>query len=540
MIRAFAAPVALVLFSLSAPAAEQIPHLHKQGTATQLIVDGKPFVMLAGELHNSSSTGLVYMQQTWPRLKALNLNTVLAALPWEMVEPEEGKFDFTLIDATVEQARKHDMKLVFLWFGSWKNGVSSYCPEWVKRDTKRFPRAQGSSNRNTKDIITPLSAENMKADAKAFAAVMRHIKQIDGQQHTVIMMQVENEVGIKPELRDLSQLGDDTFAQRVPAELMAYLAKNKETLIPELRGHWEKAGFKPSGAWREVFGEGPQADEVFSAWYYARYINEVAKAGKAEYPLPMYANAWLRGSGKPGTYPTGGPLAHVMDIWRAAGSDIDFLAPDIYLSDFKGVCAEYTQSGNPLMIPEASPEEQSAARAFWAIAEHDAICFAPFGIDRMKPEHPLADSYAILRQLLPLITAAHGSDRMIGIYQQDRGHEQPEKPVAIGSWRASIRYSKKTALPAHGLIIQTKEDEFIVAGNGFEAGFSPTTPGPRNCGILSVELGHFEDGKWIGEMRLNGDETGANYRAKLPINEGNPFYEPSRPKILKVRVYRHD
>lgn len=532
----------LVLLTTAVSSAAEIPHLRKQGSATQLIVDGTPFVMLAGELHNSSATGLAYMQQAWPRLKAMNLNTVLATISWELVEPEEGKFDFALIDATIEQARKHDMKLVFLWFGSWKNGVSSYCPAWVKRDTKRFPRALGSSNRNTKDIITPLSENNMKVDARAFAAVMRHIRQVDEQHRTVIMIQVQNEVGIKPELRDLSQLGDDLFAQPVPAELMGYLAKHKDALIPELRAHWEKAGFKTAGTWREIFGEGPQADEAFSAWYYARYINEVAKAGRAEYPLPMFANAWLRGSGKPGTYPTGGPLAHVMDIWRAAGSDIAFYAPDIYLADFKGVCAEYTQSGNPLMIPEARTDDEAVARAFWAIAAHDAICFAPFGIDNMRAEHPLASGYAVLRQLLPLITEAHGTGRMVGIYQQDRGQEQPEKPVMIGPWRTFIRYSKKQFgnLPAYGLIIQTGDEEFVVAGNGFEVGFGATTPGPRNTGILSVELGHFEDGMWVGEMRLNGDETGANYRAKLPINENNPYFEPTKPKILKVRVYRHD
>ncbi|HOD80075.1 MAG: Beta-galactosidase precursor [Planctomycetes bacterium ADurb.Bin126] len=533
----------IALAAVSVPPAawaQQTPHLRKKGTATQLVVDGKAMVLLAGELHNSSASGAEYMAKAWPRLQALNLNAVLAPVSWELVEPEEGKFDFSSVDMLIEQAREHEMKLGLLWFGSWKNGVSSYCPAWVKRDTRRFPRALGSSNRNTKDVLTPLSDSNLQADAKAFASLMRHLRQVDGKQHTVVLVQVENEVGIKPELRDLSELGDRMFAADVPAELTSYLAARKDALVPELKAHWQKAGSRTAGTWQEVFGPGPQADEIFSAWHYARYIHQVARAGKAEYSLPMYANAWLRGDGKWGTYPSGGPLAHVMDVWRAAGTDIDFLAPDIYLSDFKGICEEYTQQGNPLMIPEASADEQAAARAFWAVAEHDAICFAPFGIDRMAGDHPLGDAYAVLGQLLPLITAAHGSDRMVGIYQQDRSQEQPSKPIMVGSWRANIRYAKRGPLPAYGLIIQSDQEEFIVAGNGFDVNFSPTAKGPRNCGILSVELGRFEQGKWVCQMRLNGDETGANYRARLPVNPANPHYEPNRPKILKVRVYRYD
>ncbi|MEJ2701974.1 MAG: beta-galactosidase, partial [Sedimentisphaerales bacterium] len=322
-------------------AAGEVPHLVKKGTAVQLVVDDDPLVMLAGELHNSSSTGLEYMERLWPKLKRLNLNTVIAAVSWELVEPEEGHFDFELVDGIMEQAREHDMHVVLLWFASWKNGVSSYAPAWVKKDTRRFPRCLGASNLNTKDVLTPLSEENQRADARAFAALMSHLRQTDGERHTVIMVQVENEVGIRPEPRDLSPLADRAYAAAVPAALMDYLTANKDSLIPELRDCWAKTGFRRSGSWTEVFGEGVQTDEIFSAWYYAKYIGGVVKAGKAEYPLPMSVNAWLRApEGKPGDYPSGGPVAHVMDIWRAAAPDIDLYAPDIYLPDFKGICAE--------------------------------------------------------------------------------------------------------------------------------------------------------------------------------------------------------
>jgi len=520
------------------------PYLARKGTATQLIVDGRPFIMLAGELHNSSSSGLEYMERMWPKLKALHLNTVIAATSWELVEPQEGQFDFSLIDGLLAQARQHEMRLVLLWFGSWKNGVSSYAPPWVKKDTMRFHRCLGSSNLNTKDVLTPLSQETRRVEAKAFAALMRHLRQVDGDQHTVVMVQVENEVGIMPEPRDLSPQADAAFNSSVPPELMSYLAAHRDSLIPELHSHWEKTGFRMTGTWTKVFGEGLQTAEIFSAWHYATYMNAVARAGKAEYPLPMYVNAWLRGpDGKPGDYPSGGPLAHVMDVWRAGAPDIDLLAPDIYLPDFKGICAEYTQSGNPLLIPEARTDDEAVARAFFAVAEHDALCFAPFGIEDLRDGHPLSDGYEILQQLTPFITAAHGGNRMVGIYRQDREKEQPDDPIAVGDYRANIRYMTwgiPEEAPRYGLIIQTGAEEFVVAGYGIEVSFRATTPGPRYTNILDVQMGHFENGQWQCELPLNGDETAANSVAKIPPNTRNTFLDCSKPRILKVRVYRHD
>jgi hypothetical protein len=525
-------------------AEEDRPRLVRTGSATQLLVRGKPFVMLAGEVHNSSASGLEYMEAVWPKLEKLNVNTVLAPISWELFEPQEGVFDYTLVDGLIVQARRRDMKLVLLWFASWKNGVSSYAPAWIKRDTTRFPRCKGSSNQNTKNVLSPLGEATMRADAAAFRALMRRVREIDGDRTTVIMVQIENEVGIKPEPRDLSPAADRAFSSPVPAALTAYLTRRKETLIPELRAHWARAGFRTAGTWTEVFGTGLHTDEIFSAWHYARYMNAVAEAGKAAYPLPMYVNAWLRGPGaKPGDYPSGGPLAHVMDIWRAAAPSIDFVAPDIYLPDFKGICAEYTQSGNPLMIPEARTDDAAVARAFWAVAELDAICFAPFGIEHMREDHPLREGYRILAQLVPFMTAAHGTGRMAGIYRQDPAEEAPAEPPVLGDYRANIRYMARgipKEAPRYGLLIHLPPDEFIVAGYGFEVNFSATVPGPRYTGILSVDMGAFTDGRWERTLRLNGDETGANHRAKIPPNPRNTFLDPSKPRILRVRVYRYD
>ena len=312
---------------------DSTPQLRRQGSATQLIVDGQPFLVLGGELGNSTSSSLEYMRPVWPKLVSLNLNTVLVPVYWELLEPVEGKFDFTLVDGLIQEARRNKLRLVPLWFASWKNSMSCYAPAWVKRDQKRFPRAQDGAGRGI-EILSPFSKENMETDARAFAAFMRHLREVDGRDHTVIMVQVENEIGMIPDSRDRSAIAESLFKQSVPAELMSYLEKRRETLIPEFRAAWAAAGFRSRGTWEEVFGGGPGTDEIFMSWYFARYVNQVTAAGKAEYPLPMFVNAALIRPGyQPGQYPSAGPLPHLMDVWRAGAPTIDFLAPDIYFQN---------------------------------------------------------------------------------------------------------------------------------------------------------------------------------------------------------------
>src|SRR5450432_1566223 len=290
-----AALVVFVTSVISVRAAEPeptYPHLRKQASATQLIVNGKPFLALAGELHNSSSSSLEYMKPIWIRLQRMNLNTVVAPISWELVEPEEGKFDFALVDGLIRDARASNMKLVFLWFGSWKNGLSSYPPIWVKSDPQRFPLARDSKDTQL-DILSTYGEQTATADGKALAALMKRIKEIDAEQQTVIAIQVENEVGMRGDSRDRSPPADKAFNEPVPAELLQGLTERGDAVVPELRDRWKAAGGKTSGTWTEVFGEGMATDEIFMAWSYARYVGKVAAAGKAEYPIPMYANAWL-------------------------------------------------------------------------------------------------------------------------------------------------------------------------------------------------------------------------------------------------------
>lgn len=269
---------------------EKIPHLIKKGYTTQLIVDGKPFIVLGGELGNSSFTSLEYMEPIWPKLKVMNLNTVLVPIYWELIEPVEGKFDFELFDQLVGEARKNDLKLVLLWFGSWKNSMSSHAPSWVKLNQARFPRVKDDKGKSH-EILTPFSEENLMADLKAFQALMKHIKEIDGETHTIIMIQPENEIGMLPTARDYHPLANKKFEELVPEELMNYLMKNKKNLVPEFLAVWEKNGYKESGTWEEIFGKGFHSDEIFMAWYYAKFTNTIAEAGKSIYPLSMFVNA---------------------------------------------------------------------------------------------------------------------------------------------------------------------------------------------------------------------------------------------------------
>jgi beta-galactosidase GanA len=382
----------------------KIPQLKRSENFVQLLVEGKPFIILGGETHNSSTSSPRYMEEkVWERVLALHCNTVLTPVSWELVEPREGRFDFRLVDSLIKTARKRKLRLVLLWFGAWKNTRSNYAPSWVKQDLKRFERAQVIPGKNS-DTISCLSESACTVESRAFAALMRHLHRFDGARHTVLMIQVENEVGLSGTARDHSPLAESCFRESVPTKLMAYLQSHRNVLDPTLRETWETSGDRSSGTWTEVFGRG--ADEIFMAWHIARYVDRVAQAGRSAYPLPMYVNAWLRqhAGQSPGAYPSGGPVAPVMDIWRCAAPSL-ILAPDMdEQNDFAAVCAEYTRGGHPLVIPEARRDERAAAHVFYAVGQHHALCFSPFGIEDVGADSLLADSYHILANMMPILT----------------------------------------------------------------------------------------------------------------------------------------
>jgi hypothetical protein len=526
--------VAIALTGFAAAQETSAPHLERRGEATQLVVDGRPFLMLAGELRNSSSSSLEYMKPLWPKLAALPLNTVLTPLSWEQTEPIEGTFDYALIDGLIAQAREQHLRIVFLWLAAWKNGVSSYPPVWVKQDTRRFPRAvlHGVES-STLSTITSDCAALREADAKAFAAVMRHIREVDGRQHTVLMMQVENEVGTLGDTRDHSADANRDFAAPVPVELMTYLKAHRETLNPELRDLWRSQGEKSAGTWTEVFGSTPRADEIFMAWNYARYVQAVTAAGKAAYAIPMYVNAWLGGGDDvPGSYPSGGPQPRVIDIWEAAGGVLDMFSPDLYKPDFVGWAKQYHRPDNPLFVPETNGGSAGAAWVFYAVGEERALGFSPFAIDgglgavqAMTAGDPMEEFFSTMAKGnldLGASYAAIGSVAQIVLNAQTKGNvhgfnltkQQPKVTFTMGSYNVEVSLDQifgHESEAGYGLVVMTSDDgagdgEFLGVGKGFRVIISSRTAG-KHVGFGPIDDGHYDAGKWVQGRHLNGDET---------------------------------
>jgi len=542
----------------------EIPHLRKQGTATQLIVDDKPFLILGGEVSNTASSSLDYMNTVLPNLKKMNFNTVLIAVAWAWVEPEEGKFDFSLVDGLLKGAEENKLKVVFLWFGSWKNGISSFVPDWVKADQERFPRVQVKSGKSI-EVLSTLSNTNKEYDTRAYSAFMRHIREVDSEKNTVIMIQLQNEVGVLGDSRDRNVQANEAFAKAVPGELMEYLLKNKDNLLPELGKVWETTGYKAEGSWEEVFGTTPATDELFMAWNYSRYMDEMAAAGKAEYPLPVFTNTWIvQPQDKvPGDYPSGGPEPLTLEIWWAGAPNIDINAPDIYLPNFDEWVALFNRKGNPLFVPESRGDLGGAANAFYAIGQHAAIGYSPFGIDNTarllvlrpgpdvkEPEKledlPLSQAYETLTQLSPLILEHQGKGTIAAAWLNSNKQSQE---IQLGDYRINVEVWRDRRNPEQasnlgfGIFIAVGPDEYVISGYDIKVTFTPTNPGPPIAGLASVETGKFENGLWVAERKLSGDDVLLNYNlsAAADANQsgsGLQFRGFNR-KIQRVKLYRY-
>ena len=395
--------------------------------------------------------------------------------------------------------------------------------------------------------LTPFSKETLKADTRAFRALMKHIKEVDPQ-HTVIMMQVENEVGSVGDSRDRSPLAETAWAEPVPAELMNYLTKHKATLLPEMQELWRKNGYQTKGSWEEVFGKDEWADEIFMAYHMGRFINTVVEGGKTELNIPMYVNAWLGPQPKaelPGQWPSGGPVAGVMDIYRAAAPSLDLFAPDIYIPDFKGTCALYNRSGNPLFIPEARDQ---AGNLFWALGHHAALGWSPFGIEDLTPDGQVAQAYKFLTGVLPQLAEWQAEGKVNGILVLDG---EKSDPISLGGYKISLSagmgLGTEVPKPDSGaelaggvslgsralssdkrpfaIVINTAPDEFFFIGANGDPNFAIDS-GTGKVIVSSKDEGRYENGKWIPGRRINGDEV----------------FSPGLPKskigMLKVKVIR--
>jgi hypothetical protein len=498
----------------------EIPRVVRMGHTSHLLVDGAPYLAVGGELHNSSPSSPAYMAPIWDRLQRNGVPSVIGAASWQLVEPEEGKYDFTAVDDQIEQARARGMRLILIWFGSYKNADSAYSPTWVRRDEQRFPRAERDperllSGRFSIDgpVLSVFSEDLLRADARAFAVFMRHLREVDPQ-HTVIAVQVQNEVGLLGDSRDRSPLAETAWAAPVPAELLSGLSARGDRLHSWVRDLWARHGSRPEGTWAEVFGPGRDAEEVFMSWAFSRFVGQVAEAGTSEYPLPVYTNAWLGpqpNAKEPGQYPSGGPVARMIDVWQIGAPGLAFLSPDIYIEDFAGTLTDYSVAGNPVFVPEARPD---AGLLFVTIGRFGGIGFHPFGIEDIPDGHDLFDAYQVIQGMQGVITQAQAQAG--GAIHGFRLESGQEERVSLGGYDISISGpldtrgmfgegtgSAATSLTGYGLLIQAAPDEFIVVARGASFQF---TRGDTIVELDTLTEGAYLDGQWMAGRILNGDE----------------------------------
>lgn len=544
--------------------------LQKQGTATQLVVHGMPFLILGGELGNSSAACPQDIERIFPKLKKMGLNTVLVPVYWDLTEPVEGQFDFTLTDKALQQARENDLKIVFLWFGAWKNSMSCYAPLWFKENHKKYPRAYTQSGKPL-EIASVFSEAVYEADHHAFSQWMQHIATVDKEEGTVIMIQIENEIGMLEDARDYSREANKIFNAPVPAEFMTYLQKNKKALHPQMLKKWESQGCKKQGYWQEVFGADIYTDEIFMAWHYAKYVEGLAQTARSIYNIPLYVNAAMNSRGrKPGEYPSAGPLAHLIDVWHCGAPSIDILAPDLYDNGFTDWVARYKLHNNPLFIPEIRLTDNNSVRAFYIFGEHDAIGISPFSIEdgSDSPNSPLVQSYAKLTELMPLLTKYQGKGLMKGLLFDS---ENKERIIADDDLTITARHfftlpwdpraTNGSIWPeGGGILLKLSKNEYIVAGSGIVLEFAKTSEKQtiekqkqlgedgfalRNdqiktkhdkfkgmrCGIGYVdEVKVDKDGKLHYVRRLNGDQDHQGRHVRISVGDF---------KILHVQLYEY-
>ncbi len=523
--------IALVfLITLVSAHAVEAPRIEQKDGRYALMVEGKPYLVLGGQIHNSSAWPS-QLPQVWESMAALHANTIEAPAYWEQIEAQEGHFDFSNVDQLIEGARAHNLHVILLWFGTWKNGNMQYVPVWVKTDTKRFPRMIRPDGVPT-DVLSANSRSNLEADKTAFTALMRHLKQIDGEQHTILLVQVENESGGIGSVRDFSAESNREFAGKVPADLLA-------------------AAGKQPGTWSQVFGA--DSDEVFQIYHQAKYINEIAAAGKKEFDIPYYMNVWLshvtyelpqRQVYLPGIqYPSGGAVQRWVGLWRALAPAIEMIAPDIYTSDsseYREIISAYARPDNPLMIPETGRNDAFAKFFFYALGS-GTLGFSPFGVDHSgwnilgnEPWSAHARNFALFAPMDREIAAFEFEGKIKTIVEEPG---QAVQEVDLGDWQATVSFgfpqqdgrNAPGTKDAHGvaMIARLGTDEFLVTGFDANIRFhvSGQLPFIRSQ-VLTAEEGGYVNGEWKSSRLWNGDE----------VDRGLSFHQ--QPTVVRVRMGR--
>ena len=505
---------------------------------SSLIVDGRPFLAIGGELHNSSSSDPVYLAAEWQRLASVGINTVLVSVAWAEVERTEGEFDFRVVDELVRQARGVGLKLGVIWFGAFKNALSTYAPTWVRADTARFPRAElqeeplptpfSYAGSMAKPALSAFSPELVAADARAFAAFIGHLTAIDDA-GTVIMIQVENEIGLLGSARDRSAPALAAWNAAVP-DVVVELARNDPDALPA--GIAEAVLAAPAGAaWSQLAGNDDDIQETFMAWAFGSYVETIAAPVRSSTRIPFFANAWLGpqpGQDRPGQYPSGGPTARMLGLWQAVAPSLDWVSPDIYIDDARPVLEAYAQRGNPLFVPES---RFSAGDLFLAVGALDAIGYCAFGLedgregalffeaarsllalgDRILEQRPRGNVWGFAlgaheesatHRFGDLALTVRNGPGLFARMLLDVGVQLPEPEPSPSETRPG-------AIPSpgddrsFGIVIRTGPDRFIVAGQAALFDFAADEGTVEIDEVRELVL---DDGELRPARFLNGDE----------------------------------
>jgi len=549
-----------------------VPRIVEKNGRFALFVDDAPFLIMG--IEDLTMGDWPPRPAIWPALEYMHVNTVEIAVYWQDFEPQPGKYDYAVIDRLLEAARQHNVRLVPLWFGSYKNGHPHYMPDWMKLDPVRYPHALDKKGQAV-DSPSPFATASLDLDKRAFSALLAHLKEVDPQR-TVIMVQVENETGNWGCVRDFSPAAQKYFTAPVPPEVLKAM---------------HVGATPPSPSWEQAFG--PNADEYFNAWAVARYVGQVAGAGKAVYPLPMVANVALRDplhpgpAGQPGTagsYESGAPTDNVLDIWKAVAPAIDVLGPDDYQNNpaaYVKALELYHRSDNPLYLPETGCP--NCARFFFTGLGLNTIGFspatdvttpallgAPAGIQAQQAGNP--DAWEVFKPGDDFLTSWGMNFRLIGPMQSEIARlsfegklkavaEEQGKATAIlpfGTWNAEVTFGalrRGATPPAENprpsgriLVAQLGDNEFLVTGYSCRMDFRPAgTEEQRKS--QPVVLGTDETpsaliaGVWQHRQFLRLEqvvwENGAFKHVRTTGGRGgetNGLYFGETPVVLRVRL----
>jgi hypothetical protein len=531
-----------------------LPRIVQKDGRYALFVDDAPYLILGAE--DLSMGQWTTSPDVWPNIERLNANTVEVSIYWEQLEPQQGQYDYTMVDRLVSEARQHHVRLVLLWFGMYYNGHPNYTPDWVKLDPVRYPHALNRTGEPV-DSLSPVAPATLDVDSKAFTALMRHLKETDPQR-TVIMVQVENETGIWNTVRDFSPAAQKLFDAPVPPEILKAMPAQ---------------GASASPTWPQAYGS--SADEYFNAWAVATYVGKVAAAGKAVYPLPMDANCALRDPLRPGPagveppnsgrYQSGGPTDNVIPIWKAAAPAIDILAPDIYRGDPASYVKDlelYHRPDNPLYVAETGGPGN--ARFFFTALNLQTLGFAPFGVagSPQAELEPWAMNYRLIGPLQRDIARLSFEGKLKAVAEPPhidffQGGDVPNlnQTLPFDAWDAVVSYGvSRTGTVGwnptpvgRALVAQTAPNEFIVTGYYCHVDFWPAgTDQQRKTQHLEHGTGlvpsSLIDGKWLHRQYVhveqgtqdNGAYTFRRILEGSDLNTGMTFGD--KPLVLRVTL----